>query len=153
MLVRELLAASAVLLGLVAPCRAADGPVTMTGKVGAFDWSGAYVGTELGYAAGFSDWSAAQVGSVAPIFSGSIGLSHGYDPFDGDGSYFGGLDAGYNYVFPSRLFLGVEGDVSFPNSISGSQTVSSDVAGRANYADTVLLFATARGRIGYAFEK
>ena len=29
--------------------------------------------------------------------------------------------AGYNYVFPSRLLLGVEGDMSFPNSISGSQ--------------------------------
>ena len=61
--------------------------------------------------------------------------------------------AGYSYVLPSRLLVGVEGDISFPNSISGSQTVSSAIAGSANYDDTMLLFATTRGRIGYAFDR
>ena len=47
----------------------------------------------------------------------------------GTGSYFIGLQGGYNYVFPSRLMLGVEADVSAPNSdvlmpysVRGSQT-------------------------------
>jgi high affinity Mn2+ porin len=48
--------------------------------------------------------------------------------------------------------VGVEGELSFPNSISGSQTVSSAVVGQANYSDTVLWSGTARGRIGYALD-
>ena len=152
MCVKELVAASVVALFAVAtPCRAADSAITITSKGTTFDWSGGYVGTELGYAAGFSNFSAAEVDSS--ILRGSIGLAHGYDAFTGDGSYFGGLVAGYSYVLPSRLLVGMEGDISFPNSISGSQTVSSAIAGSANYDDTVLLFATARGRIGYAFDR
>ena len=49
--------------------------------------------------------------------------------------------------------LGIEGDLQFPNKISGSQTLSSDVSGQASYADTVLMFSTVRGRVGYAFDK
>jgi len=152
MCAKELVAASVVALFAVAtPCRAADSAITITSKGQTFDWSGGYVGTELGYAAGSSDWSAAP--AIGPGLRGSIGLAHGYDPSTGDGSYFCGLVAGYSYVLPSRLLVGVEGDISFPNSISGSQTVSSAITGSANYDDTVLLLATARGRIGYAFDR
>jgi high affinity Mn2+ porin len=51
----------------------------------------------------------------------------------------------------SHLVLGVEGDLSFPSDISGSQAVSSVSAGQASYSDSVLMSGTARGRIGYAF--
>ena len=55
----------------------------------------------------------------------------------GTGSYVAGLQGGYNYVFPSRLMLGFEADVSFPNSdvlvpysVRGSQTITSPLTGQ-----------------------
>ena len=87
-----------------------------------------------------------------PAAAGSFDVFHGFNAFTGTGSYFGGVDAGYNYVFPSHLMLGVEADLSFPSDISGVETVSSPLTGQASYSDTVLLFGTARGRIGYAFD-
>ncbi|MGC2414839.1 MAG: outer membrane beta-barrel protein, partial [Stellaceae bacterium] len=153
---KGLVAGTAVVLALTAACRAADLSITTTskaGQIGNYDWAGAYVGVELGDAAGPSDWSAAQAGAAAPILTGSLDMHHGFNAFTGTGSYFEGFDAGYNYVFPSHLVLGVEGDLSFPSDISGSQTVSAVSTGKASYSDTVQLFGTARGRIGYAFDK
>jgi high affinity Mn2+ porin len=151
---RGLLAGSAVLLGLILPCRAeeaSEAPSSKASTFEKFDWSGAYVGAQVGYSAGSSSWSATQPGG--PDLTGSIDLFHAFNVFDGSGSYYGGFEAGYNYVLPSHLMLGIEGDLSFPNKISGSQTVSSDVSGQASNADTVLMLGTARGRIGYAFDK
>jgi high affinity Mn2+ porin len=151
---RGLLAGSAVLLGLIVPCRAAEPSVTSTTKASEtsdYVWSGAYVGAQLGYSAGSSSWSAVQPGG--PDLTGSFDLFHAFSVFNGSGSYFGGFEAGYNYVFPSHLVLGIEGDLSFPNDISGSQTVSFGPTGQASYSDTVLWFGTARGRLGYAFDK
>ena len=149
---------SVVLLGMLVPCRAEEGeeasektPSIKSTPFTKFDWSGAYVGAQIGYSAGSSNWSATQLGG--PDLAGSIDLFHAFNFFNGSGSYFGGFEAGYNYVLPSRLMLGIEGDLQFPNKISGSQTVSSDLSGQASYADTVLMFSTVRGRIGYAFDK
>src|SRR5712691_1507865 len=82
-----------------------------------YDWTGFTVGGHVGYAAGASDWSATQALAATPSSSGSLDLFQGFDAFKGTGSYFGGLQAGYNYLFPSRLVLGAEADVIFPNSI------------------------------------
>ena len=49
----------------------------------------------------------------APNLSGSLNLFRPYNVFDGSGSQFGGLAAGYNYRLPSRVVIGVEADVSF----------------------------------------
>ena len=70
----------------------------------------------------------------------------------GTGSYFAGLQAGYNRMLPSRFLLGVEMDFSAPNTIAGSQTASSAAGGQASYTETVLDFGTLRGRLGYAFD-
>jgi high affinity Mn2+ porin len=151
---RVWLTGCAVLLGMMIPCRAeeaSEAPSSKASTFEKFDWSGAYVGAQLGYSAGSPSWSATQPGG--PELTGSIDLFHAFNVFNGSGSYFGGFDAGYNYVLPSHLMLGIEGDLSFPNTISGSQTVSSDVSGQASYGDAVLLFGTARGRLGYAFDK
>jgi high affinity Mn2+ porin len=53
-------------------------------------------------------------------------------------------------MLPSRLLLGIEADVSFPNSITGTQTISSPAMGQASYAEMVEVSGTLRGRIGYA---
>lgn len=115
------------------------------------DWTGFYLGGHFGYATGTSEWSATQAAGAAPL-SGSIDLFNSFDAFKGTGSYFAGLQAGYNYMLPSRFLLGVEMDVSTPNTIAGSQTVSSAASGQASYTDTVLDFGTLRGRVGYAFD-
>jgi len=83
--------------------------------------------------------------------SGTSDLTSGFDLFKGSGSFFGGLQGGYNVVLPSRFMLGVETDASFPNSVAG---ISVGVAnnGSANYSDTVLHSGTVRGRIGYVLD-
>jgi high affinity Mn2+ porin len=111
-------------------------------------WSGFYLGAHSGYAAGRSDWTA--TGAAGPPLSDSLNLFNGFDAFKGTGSYFSGLQAGYSHTFPSRLVLGVEADISFPNSIAGSQTIASPSIGQASYAETVELSGTLRGRLGYA---
>jgi high affinity Mn2+ porin len=115
------------------------------------DWTGFYLGGHFGYATGTSNWAATQAGGAAPL-NGSIDLFNSYDAFKGTGSYFVGLQAGYNRMLPSRFLLGVEMDFSAPNTIAGSQTVSSAPSGQASYTDTVLDFGTLRGRFGYAFD-
>jgi high affinity Mn2+ porin len=139
---------------LVRPAAAAD-LGTMPAKAlpvpASPDWTGFYLGGHFGYATGASNWTATQGGGAAPL-NGSIDLFNSYDAFKGTGSYFAGLQAGYNRMLPSRFLLGVEMDFSAPNTIAGSQTVSSASSGQASYADTVLDFGTLRGRIGYAFD-
>src|SRR5262249_56411406 len=64
------------------------------------------------------------------------------------GSYFSGFQAGYNYLLPSRLFLGIEADISFPNMIGGTNTMIAPSIGQATYAETVQMFGTLRARLG-----
>src|SRR4029453_15100029 len=63
-----------------------------------FDWNGWYAGGRLGFATGSSNWSETPGGEHAPAPSGSLGLSHPIHFSEGTGSYFGGLQAGYNKV-------------------------------------------------------
>jgi high affinity Mn2+ porin len=127
-------------------------PLRMVRKAptnGGFDWIGFYVGAHLGYATGYSNWSA--TGAAGPSLAGSLDFFRAYDGFKGTGSYFAGLQAGYTTMLPSRVVLGVEADVSFPNLISGRpQVFTSPATGTASYAETMQYFGTVRGRIGYA---
>jgi high affinity Mn2+ porin len=115
------------------------------------DWTGFYVGAHMGYATGYSKWSATEAaGAAGTSLAGSLDLFRAFDGFKGTGSYLLGLQAGYSYMFPSRVVLGVEADVSFPSNIAGSQTISSAAIGQASYAEMVQFSGTVRGRIGYA---
>jgi hypothetical protein len=70
----RLVAGSVVSLGLTVACRAADLSITTTSKAGLtwnYDWAGAYVGAELGDAAGSLGWSALPEGTTAPALTGS----------------------------------------------------------------------------------
>jgi high affinity Mn2+ porin len=133
---------------------AADGVIPLPVKTSAapyYDWTGFYVGGHFGYATGYSKWSATDAGAHTPSLAGSLDFFRAFDGFKGTGSYFIGLQAGYNYMFPSRLLLGVETDVSFPSLIGGApQVISSDAIGQANYAEMVQFSGSVRGRIGYA---
>jgi high affinity Mn2+ porin len=116
------------------------------------DWTGYYIGGHFGYAAGTSNWVATQRSASGPRLNGSIELFNSYDAFKGTGSYFAGLQAGYNRMLPSRFLVGIEADFSSPNTIAGSQTVASLLSGQASYSETVLQLGTARGRLGYVFD-
>jgi high affinity Mn2+ porin len=114
----------------------------------AFDWTGFYVGAHAGVSTGHSAWSATQPGG-APSLTGSLNLFRTFDLFTEAGSQFGGFTAGYNYMMPSGIVLGAEADVSFASTLSANQSFASPAIGAANYSDTVELFGTVRGRIGY----
>jgi high affinity Mn2+ porin len=122
-----------------------------------YDWTGFYFGGHLGVAWGNSDWTA------GPGISGSTDMFQKIDTFDNGGSFFGGLQGGFNYVLPNRLLLGVEADTSFPAwptlptgvnpfgvSIGGSSMFDSPRLGAVSLAETMESFGSLRGRIGYA---
>jgi high affinity Mn2+ porin len=123
----------------------------------AYDWSGFYVGGHLGLAAGNSDWTADPTQAGLPATSGSLNVFQAPDHFFESGSYFAGVQAGYNYMLSNRIVIGSEADVSFhpfPDvnglSISGVSNFNSPVLGPASLSETAITFGTVRGRIGYA---
>ncbi len=142
------------MLSLANAAAAADLPLKAPAVPDAvFSWTGFYIGGHFGYAAGRADWSATDAGAAAPVLAGSLDLFNQFDAFKGTGSYFFGLQAGYNYVLPSRWLIGFEADASAPNTLAGSQTMTTPIDGQATYDDTVLDFGTARARVGYAFDR
>jgi high affinity Mn2+ porin len=144
---------------------AADLPVSLPVKAPvpyvspAYDWSGWYVGAHIGVVQGASNWSATPPGAGAPALNGSFDLPFNFDFMAGTGSFVAGLQAGYNYVTPTRLLLGFEVDASSPNSdvlipyaVRGSQTINSPLTGQVSYGEAVIGYGTARARVGYAFD-
>jgi high affinity Mn2+ porin len=122
-----------------------------------FDWTGFYAGGHVGNAWGNSNWTASTIAPSAPFASGAIDLFQSYDAFKDTGSVFEGLQAGYNYMLPNRLLLGLETDATFPTfpspagiSIGGSSTLVSPTLGPETYSESVFASGTVRGRLGYA---
>jgi high affinity Mn2+ porin len=155
---------SGIVLAMWSFAIAADMPASLPVKAPvpyvspAYDWNGLYVGVHGGVIRGASNWTA-QPGAGAPALNGSFNLPFNFDFMAGTGSYFIGLQSGYNYVFPSRVMLGVEADVSAPNSdvlipysVRGSQTVNSPLIGQVTYGEAVIHYGSARARVGYAFD-
>jgi high affinity Mn2+ porin len=114
------------------------------------NWTGFYAGGQLGYAWGSSNWT-------GPGVSGSLDLSQSVDTFAESGSFFEGLQAGYNYMLPNRFLIGAEIDASFPAfpnlagiSVGGTSRFTSPAFGAESYSENVRASGTVRGRIGYA---
>jgi outer membrane immunogenic protein len=98
-----------------------------------FSWSGLYVGVNAGYGFGHSRWT----NSVTGLTTGDFSVS---------GAVIGGT-LGYNMQLGSAV-VGVEGDLAWSN-IKGSTTVL--CFGTCQTSNSWL--GTARGRIGYAFDR
>jgi high affinity Mn2+ porin len=116
----------------------------------AYDWTGYYLGGHFSDTFGSSRWSAMPTGAAAPSLSGSLDFPSAFNAFSGTGSYGLGLQVGYNHVSASRLLLGAEADISFPDFVGGDRTFTTAATGTANYQERVELSGTLRGRIGYA---
>ena len=117
-----------------------------------YNWTGFYAGAHLGYAWGRSDWTERLDG-----LSGSLNMFQRYDAFANTGSWFAGLQVGYDYMLPNRVVVGAVADLSAPSSqslnsvsIGGISTFISPTLGQESYSETVLDMGTVRGRIGYA---
>jgi high affinity Mn2+ porin len=115
-----------------------------------FNWTGFYAGGHLGYAWGSSNWTGAGV-------SGSLDLAQPIDSFNEAGSWFFGVQGGYNYMLPNRWVIGGEVDLAAPSfqtlsgiSIGGISNFTSPTLGPVSYSETVLSSGTVRGRVGYA---
>jgi high affinity Mn2+ porin len=153
-IVKGLLVAGVSLMAVASRADAADPslsmPVDGLPVPSAYDWTGFYVGGHLGYAWGSSNFT-------APGISSSLNLSQPVDTFYETGSFFEGLQAGYDYMLPNRIVIGAEADASFPSfpnlagiSIGGTSTFTSPTIGAESYSETVRSSGTVRGRIGYA---
>jgi len=65
------------------------------------------------------------------------------------GTLFGGVQAGYEHIFPSRLMLGIEGDISFTDFMDLTPIFSQRSSGNGSANEHLEYLATFRGRIGY----
>jgi high affinity Mn2+ porin len=125
-------------LCLARPASAAD--AKLPGIPAQFNWTGLYVGGHVGFSRGDARFT---IFDPAPNPSGNH-----------FGGLFGGVQAGYNYVLPSRILLGVEADISFPNYLDQDDRAwtrirpdGSEVFHQIDYV------ATARARVGYVFDR
>src|SRR6185436_10597040 len=144
---RAALVAGAVLSWLfAAPARSADVPNVHTLPVKAvpatsaprFDWSGFYFGGHLGYGRG---------GASSTVFDPVASSSR-----NSFGSLFAGMQGGYNFVLPSRWFVGIEGDLSFANFYLDDE-IATRATNTSQITDTIDYIARLRGRAGYAFDR
>ena len=122
--------------------RAADliGPVPLqapSSVAASFDWTGAYFGGHVGYSRGYGR---NRLLDPAPTAAGTS-----------FGSLFGGLQFGYNYLLPSRLLVGIEGDISFPNFLDDG-IVKSRPTPAGTVTEKLDFVSTVRGRVGYAVD-
>jgi high affinity Mn2+ porin len=115
---------------------AADIPLKAPRIQQIYDWTGLYFGAHAGFSRGHSNavLSDPSIATTSNAFGGPIG----------------GLQAGYNVQLPSRIVLGFEADVSFPNYIDGNSVISTLATAKSYVVEQMDFVGSARGRLGYA---
>jgi high affinity Mn2+ porin len=104
---------------------------------GSFDWNGFYIGGHVGPTRGRADVTLSD--PLSTQFSQRLG------------SLYGGVQAGYNYVSPSRFLFGVEADFTFPNYLAADDVAWSRTTPQSDVAEKIDYIGTIRGRLGYTF--
>ncbi|MFZ5674627.1 MAG: outer membrane protein [Pseudomonadota bacterium] len=123
----------------------------------AYDWTGAYIGLQAGYAWGENDLSANNLesevvgGDAAALDAATIDGDDG--SFDLDG-FVGGAHAGYNWQMDS-LVLGVEGDIEYADLNDEVDILFSDGSGDLAGRDEVEVnwLGSLRLRGGFAADR
>ena len=113
-------------------------PVKAAPVQAAYDWTGFYVGGHVAYSLGHAH---STLSDPNPITEGNS-----------FGSPYGGLQAGYNYVLPSRLFLGAEADITFPDFLENGAIFGGGTAKGTSVTNRIDYVGTFRGRFGYALD-
>jgi high affinity Mn2+ porin len=114
-------------------------PAISSSATFAYDWSGFYAGGHVAFSVGRANSTLSDPGPTAST-----------NPFN---SQYGGLQAGYNYVLPSRLLFGIETDITFPQFFENGLIFTGGTAQGTTVTDQIDYIATLRGRFGYAFDR
>lgn len=127
--------AAAALAAFTTGALAADAIAT-TEPVSAYNWSGAYVGGQIGYGWGNDKWSFQGLDYTVPAKP--------------DG-FLGGIYGGYNWQFGSGVVLGADADFTFSDMKKSG--IDGDSSGFADptygYGSKIDWTAAVRGRVGY----
>ncbi|WP_280821339.1 outer membrane protein [Pseudaminobacter soli (ex Li et al. 2025)] len=132
--------ASALLVASITGAKAAD--VVVQEPVAAYNWSGIYVGGQIGYVAGGKVNHAYDIAQYGEDSQWNYRLN----PKGG----FGGVFGGYNYQLDGGVVLGVEGDLVWGNVKADGANVSATSFMSNTKLDWI---GTARARVGYAFDR
>ncbi|HEY4140068.1 MAG TPA: outer membrane protein [Pseudolabrys sp.] len=128
-MLRKILLASAALVSFAGAASAADMPARMPMKavpyLAVYNWTGFYVGANIGYG-----WGRDTAGGSSTSLNGVIG----------------GGQIGYNWQM-NNLVLGLETD------FQGSGQRADATGGGATLTERVRYFGTVRGRLGYAWDR
>jgi high affinity Mn2+ porin len=100
--------------------------------------SGFYVGGHVGYV--FGNANATLADPLGVSSAGGVSLY---------GTTFGGIQAGYEHYFPSRLMLGIEVDGSFFDQLDNARVLSYRATATGTASEELEYEASLRGRIGY----
>jgi len=126
--------AVATLIAAIQPVSPSGAQTDDSRRGGGSFYAGAHVGFMFGNAsATLSD----------PIGIGSQSATTPYS------ALFGGVQAGWQYVFASRLMLGIEADLSFPNYEESSKVLSYRATPTGYASEEYEWLASLRGRAGY----
>lgn len=120
-------------LALDAPAMAADMPLKAAKISAVYDWTGLYVGSNIGYGGGSFGAGTNTLPEQGTFFPPSIT------------GIVGGFQAGYNLQLPNRVVLGAEVDATFTSPLDRPRLNPTPFNTTFDY------FGTARGRVGYAF--
>lgn len=145
---KTLVVSAAALLATAGSAFAADA-VIGEAPIASFDWTGGYVGVNVGGGFGTFDHPYSVVTTAAPVTSllgGSLDITAG--------GFLGGVQAGYNWQSGQFVF-GVETDFQ-GSAVKAEDSLSLNVGGvggvdiNGKAGTKVDWFGTVRGRIGYA---
>lgn len=147
---KKILMGTIIVLGLSGQAFAADLGAGTYAKAPVvapvYDWSGFYIGGNVGYGWGDRNVTSSPNDSLSGLLGAGSPTS-----FSTSG-VFGGFQAGYNRQFNSNILLGLETDFNF-SDIQGSGSSSSQVLGQEQFGpatnEHVKWFGTVRGRLGY----
>jgi outer membrane immunogenic protein len=132
MAMKSVLLATTVMMAMAGSALAAEGELPVASS---FNWSGGYVGGQIGYGFGSADYD-----------YGGVDYDYSHDP---DG-FLGGIYAGYSNQFANKVVLGVEADIAW-----GGLKDSTLAPGNSDYSATtrIDLTGSARLRLGYAMDR
>lgn len=137
-----LVASAALALTVAQPAFSADTPAVANNSLAMlpyYNWTGVYVGGNIALSEGQARYTLFD--QVPTSSSNSFG------------SLYGGGQVGYNFLLPSRVLLGVEADISFPNFLDTDDLVSTRATAQSTAAERNDFVSTLRGRFGYASDR